>query len=387
MPHTDKEKLQAFARKMHDEGANGFADGPRPWEQWDESGSQAGTRVWEGSARRVPVKQRPARSTGDRLLSAMATIALATLVIGIGGVYFSEYPEQQLAQTGIQPPPIVLTPIRRTPREQHASRTVPAPAPVAATINTHETVPAPVASDTLQNNLAIPGTSPVADSADMPDMALDLALAYNGADSVTEAVAPAQEQATPVTDISPETSPEASPEIIMVETATETVEDIPGPQQDILAEADIPIIVLQRIVPVTRPRQDPMVADTVATENVTESQEVAIIETTAQSPAPAQVTAVAEEHIEALNKLEPPAAKAGGWVVNLASYTWKSTANKKIEEFRSKGVDAELVTVTINDKPMHRVRVAGFGSSRLAKQQISSLEQKLDLDGAWISRR
>ena len=127
MSETDKEKLQAFARKMQDEGADGFADGPRPWEQWDESGSQAGSRVWEGRARRVPVKQRPARNIGDRLLSAMATIALATLIIGIGGVYFSEYPAKQMAKTGIQPPPIVLTPIRRSLPEQHASLTVPVP--------------------------------------------------------------------------------------------------------------------------------------------------------------------------------------------------------------------------------------------------------------------
>jgi len=379
MPQTDKEKLQAFARKMNDEGADGFADGPRPWEQWDEPGSLAGSRVWEGSARRIPVKQGPARSFGDRLLSAMATIALATLIIGIGGVYFSEYPPQQLAQTGIQPPPIVLTPIRRSPPVQHANRTVPAPDLAAATINAPEAVPAPVVTEAIQKDRTIPATSAIADSTEIPDIEMDLALAYTGADSVTEAVAPAREQVTPVADF--------SPEIIMVEAATETVEDIPQPQQNIPAEEEIPLIVLQKIIPVTRPTLNTIATDSVTTENVTPIQEVATIETTAQAPAPIQVTAAAEEHIETLNKLEPPAAKPGNWVVNLASYTWKSTANKKMEEFRSKGVDAELVTVTINDKPMHRVRVAGFGSSRLAKEQVSSLEQQLDLEGAWISRR
>jgi cell division septation protein DedD len=315
MSEENKGKLQAFARKMQDEGADGFANGPRPWEEWDESGSQADSRVWEGNARRVPVKQQPARSTGDRLLSAMATIALATLIIGIGGVYFSEYPAQQIAQTGIQPPPILLTPIRRFPPEQHASLTAP----------------------------------------DVPP------------------------QVIPVADSSPTTIP-AEPE-------AGVQDDISESQQSIPAEEEIPIIALQRIIPVTRPPQDPVAADIVATENVTETQEVATTETTASTPAPVQVTAAAEEQIETLNKLEAPAAKAGNWVVNLASYTWKSTANKKIEVFRSKGVDAELVTVTINDKPMHRVRVTGFGSSKLAKQQISSLEEQLDLEGAWISRR
>ncbi len=292
MPETDKEKLHAFARKMQDEGADGFADGPRPWEQWDEPVIQTGSRVWENSARRTPVKQRPARSIGNRLLSAMATIALATLIIGIGGVYFSEYPVPQVAQTGIQPDPIVLTPIRRSPPEQHA-------------------------------RLAVPDATP---------------------------------QAIPVMDTSPAAIP-GEPE-------TNMPGDIPAPLQNIPAEQEIPIIVLQRIIPVTRPRQDPIAAETVSVEAATEIQEVAATETGTQATALTQVAvaAVVEEDIKALNRLEPPAAKAGNWVINLASYTWKSTANKKMEEFRGKGVDAELFTVTINDKPMHRVRVTGFGS-------------------------
>ena len=55
MQDIDKEKLRAFEKKMHDEGADGFADGPRPWETWDESGAQAGSgkHVWEGKARRI----------------------------------------------------------------------------------------------------------------------------------------------------------------------------------------------------------------------------------------------------------------------------------------------------------------------------------------------
>ena len=319
MPETDKEKLQAFARKMHNEGADGFANGPRPWEQWDEPAIQTGSQVWENSARRTPVKQRPARSIGNRLLSAMATIALATLIIGIGGVYFSEYPVQQVAQTGIQPPPIVLTPIRRSPPEQHARL----------------------------------------------------------------AVADATPQAIPVMDTSPATIP-LEPETNMPKVIPA---DIQRPQQVTPAEEEIPIIVLQRIIPVTRPRQEQAATETVVTEEATEAQEIAATETRTQATALTQVAAAAEEDIKALNKLEPPAAKAGNWVINLASYTWKSTANKKMEEFRGKGVDAELFTVTINDKPMHRVRVTGFGSSKLAKEQISSLEEQLNLEGAWISRR
>lgn len=82
-----------------------------------------------------------------------------------------------------------------------------------------------------------------------------------------------------------------------------------------------------------------------------------------------------------------PATQAGDWVVNLASYTRESTASRMLAVFRSKGVDAELVTVMINDSPMHRVRVAGFASSRAAKRSIGPLEQQLGLEGVWISRK
>ena len=36
---------------------------------------------------------------------------------------------------------------------------------------------------------------------------------------------------------------------------------------------------------------------------------------------------------------------------------------------------------------MYRIRVVGFESSRLAKAEIPELEQKLNLEGAWISKR
>ena len=77
----------------------------------------------------------------------------------------------------------------------------------------------------------------------------------------------------------------------------------------------------------------------------------------------------------------------GDWVVNLASYTRESTANRMLAEFRGKCVDAELVTVMINDRPMHRIRVAGFNSSQAAKTSIDPLEQQLGLEGVWISRK
>jgi hypothetical protein len=82
-----------------------------------------------------------------------------------------------------------------------------------------------------------------------------------------------------------------------------------------------------------------------------------------------------------------PVAKTGDWVINLASYTWRSTASRKLALFKQQGVDAEIFEVMINDKPMYRIRVTGFESSRSARAEIPAVEQKLHLEGVWISKR
>jgi len=81
------------------------------------------------------------------------------------------------------------------------------------------------------------------------------------------------------------------------------------------------------------------------------------------------------------------AAPAGGWVVNLASYTYESMARKKLAEFEKKGVTGEIERTVINDRPLYRIRVTGFANSRAARASISSLETTLGLKGVWISRR
>ena len=104
MSQESNDKRYRFEQKLRDQGADGFADGPRPWETWDESGHQANNRIWEGSARRVNGKYRK-RSLGYRILSALAFMSLATLLVGIGGVYYTHITSQRVvvAETGIQP--------------------------------------------------------------------------------------------------------------------------------------------------------------------------------------------------------------------------------------------------------------------------------------------
>ena len=80
MSQESNDKQHQFEQKMRDQGADGFADGPCPWETWDESGHQANNRVWEGSARRVNGKYRK-HSLGYRILSVLALMALTTLLV------------------------------------------------------------------------------------------------------------------------------------------------------------------------------------------------------------------------------------------------------------------------------------------------------------------
>ncbi len=119
----------------------------------------------------------------------------------------------------------------------------------------------------------------------------------------------------------------------------------------------------------------------------TQQAEAAIKVATAEAVLPTATDDVnAEQSIERAQPLMP-VAKTGNWVINLASYTWKSTASRKLALFQQQGVDAEIFAVTINDKPMYRIRVTGFENSRQAKAGIPAIEKTLDLEGAWISRR
>jgi cell division septation protein DedD len=81
------------------------------------------------------------------------------------------------------------------------------------------------------------------------------------------------------------------------------------------------------------------------------------------------------------------ASTTGDWVVNLASYTYESMARKKLAVFQSKGVNGEIERITVNDKPLYRIRVTGFESSRAARASIPDLQETLGLEGAWIARR
>ena len=563
MSQESREALRRFEQKMRDEGSDGFADGPRPWERWDESGHQANNRVWEGSARRIYPRRRKTRSAGYRLLSVLTYLSLTTLLVGIGGVYFSHTQSQRLAQNGIQPLPathhavpsiaaagsdavmtattspaqdlnVLSAPAAGEPgstQDQALAAVASAPAthedtPVtdepalatatavtaAATVNTSppassgsidsvaietivtkqsvtttvytrhpqqeeaeivaaiETTPPPFAHEVIAAQPQVAGALPPAvhitndeamtaaasvtpppalqavvsadamiDSTDDPVTAsanealLDalvnnpataagtettrVALAETGGDTAdtgalaeTEPGASAGQRdtlpATPATEklaaaMSVATA-EMNTAIAVQESPVETAPEITATQVDSLpdnqavqqAEAAAAVAVAETSKTITTPEtlvetvpeatttQGDALPDNSATAQAETATKVAVVDASSATAAP-EVTA--EQPIDTLAMITP-VAKTGGWVINLASYTWKSTASRKLALFKQQGVDGEIFAITINDKPMYRIRVTGYQSSRQAKAGIPALEQALDLEGAWISR-
>ena len=535
MSRTQTERQQAFKERLQAEGADSFADGPRPWEQWDESGNQGDNRVWEGTARRIYPKRKAVRSFGDRLLSGLAVVALGSMLVGIAGVFLSTPSTPRQARSTIQPPPIfarrTTAPAATTPTEPAATTTpviaqLETLAPPAAGIPAPPSKPQTILEPTLATARRTPSPVIQADSVDR--VAVETVITEGAVTTRVFTRQPSQDEpemiAMIATTAPPFTHAAAQHEEAPVATATETV--LPGQNEAaamaavVVAPAEIgevtaPVVVEQATETISEPaivaltetaptepdvaeqatetitepaivalaEQDvagqatktitePAVitlADTAptepdvagqATETITEpavitlaetaptnpdaaeqksavmsapstteqggaaatepavdeqtaavltapdivaqtgplDSDIAVIEETTQ-PAAAAVAlntpaTAAETTPDITRALETatqtpvlPAAKTGKWVINLSSYTRKSTAERMLAVFQQKGVDAEVFATTINDKPMYRIRVTGFEHARSARAEISTLEQQLDLEGAWISKR
>jgi len=409
MSQTQAEKQQAFREKLQTEGADSFADGPRPWEQWDESGNQHDNRIWEGTARRIHPKRKGARGFGDRLLSGLAVVALASMVVGVAGIYFSTpstLSTPQQARTKIQPPPIMASRTAMPPATQQAE-SVDTAAPVLARLDTlpSPTAGTPIARDeyktVLEPMMAAPRTAPSIQSDSIDKVAIETVITEETVTTTVytrqlsqdepELVAMVETTAPPFThDSMQNDTPPVDTEPAVVEEAAEVVTE-----PTIVAQAEIadtePAAIEEAAEVVTEP--------TIVAQAETIDIEPAVVEETAKPAAvvaAVNTTATAAEaapdisrELETATEIPvPPKAKTGKWVINLSSYTRKPTAERMLAVFQRKGVvNAEVFTISIKDKPMHRIRVTGFESARSAKAEISALEQLLDIESAWVSKR
>jgi cell division septation protein DedD len=590
MSRTQKERQQTFRQKLQSEGADSFADGPRPWEQWDESGIQGDNRVWEGTARRIYPQRKAARGFGDRLLSGLAVIALGSMLVGIAGVILSTPSTPRQASSTIQPPPIIASKTT-VPAAAVPAATVPAepadtPTPVIAQLETLSPpaagIPAPprkpqtILEPTMARERS---TSPVIQTDNVDRVAVETVITEGAVTTTVYTRQPSQEEPelvamvatnappfahtaaqreetpfatamettqsgqsaapavasmavaptggmeavvdastvarTDVPAVGPADIEQATAEDIANPTVEETTTATPTPVTEspiinsetaivaqntavvtapvIVAQTDAitsqqrtveeaqdvvttPAAVEQALPAVTTPTRvehpaeeatasnnvaaqagtadtaaaaappplevvtgpaaieqaapavtEPAIveqtteeatassivaqAGTADTEAATVKETLEVVTTTAApvvEQAPAEITAPADAatavalntpataaettpviaaEVAATQAPVLPVAKTGKWVINLSSYTHERTAERMLAVFQKKGVDAEVFATTINDKPMYRIRVAGFASARSAKAEISTLEKQLGLEGAWVSKR
>ncbi len=300
----DTDKLREFERRLSREGAAAFADGPAPWESWDDALPLRDRPTHKRHTPPPDSRRESRRPQGQGVITGIALFSVLALVTGIAGIYFSSGEQPQLADTASEP-----LPIARTAPQTDAL------APWAETDTGHyrmalepDTLPAPAAGNPELAAAAAGGEQP-------PDAASETRTVPTGpaADAPGGAGAAAQ-QAVP-------------------EAAVETL---------------------------------------------------AAVEQPAAVPAPDSPQQAAQK--TAMHSAATQAA-SGDWVVNLASYRRESVARRMLGEFRDKGVTAELVTVTVNDAPMIRVRTTGHASYREARDWAALLEERLELEGVWVSKR
>jgi len=195
---TDKgtrEAIRAFEEKMRIEGADGFAAGPHPWEDWDVSGNtESNDRIWDNSALHEGGRKRTRSGPGERLLNGLAMLALLALLVGIGGVYFSEEPELTIAQQGVQPLPIIRNkPPAAAPAPIH--RTPVRPMPLA---EENQDVSAPLAGS-VADTAGISTEPPAPENA--PSTAVDMEAPAEASASVTPTLAVPAPGASPVAPV------------------------------------------------------------------------------------------------------------------------------------------------------------------------------------------
>ena len=446
MSNRQQEKQKIFREKLQAEGADAFADGPRPWEQWDESGHQDDNRIWEGSSRRIYPKQKAKRSMGDRLLSGLAVVTLATLVVGIAGVYLSTSSTPQLASTAIHPAPIIAD--RQLAAKQDIA------ADTTAALSSLETLSPPAAGNSasvVRDNVALepplqPSVVAVTDPADT--VAVETVITRSAVTTTVYTQQPSQQQpellaliettppgfaskpageqqpaaSTTIEDTRVEQVEAADEPVVSTDiedTRTEQLEaadepvvstDIEDTRTEQVEAADEPVSIAQLEVDTTEaaiesPPATPALAPVL--EELTDAAESETSITQTESAVEKRATTETPASI-AMNSSSPPVAatpdisreiettiqtpvlpdpKTGKWVINLSSYTRLSTAERMLAVFKQKGIDAEIFSTTVNDKPMHRIRIAGFQSSRTARSEIPAIEKILGLDDAWVSRR
>ena len=336
MTDKDREALQAFAQKMQQEGADGFAAGPTPWDNWDEFEEQVGSQrqTWQGKVKPVAERKAPSHSFGDRVLTTMTALAIVTLVIGIAGVFLTQQPAVQVAENNAQLPstgPVTTTEIQLPPEEDIAFN--------------DESISAAAASpaDDIITNIdmaAGPSGHPLIDLDGSPALPVIFAESDSLYTAMDELPAPAAG-----TIYRPSETP--------AEPALEVVSE--EPPELIIAEPEN-----------STPAEPVLLSKTNLPDVHTEPEQL-----------PAQD----------ISEIQQGVNNGGEWSINLASYLKDSTAKKMRQQFLDKGVVTDMVTATVKGRTYYRLRVTGIENRDMALMQSTIIKEQLGLEEVWITKK
>ena len=325
MTDKDREALQAFAQKMQQEGAAGFAAGPTPWDSWDEFEERVNSQrqTWQGKVKPVAERKAPSRNFGDRVLTTMTALAIVTLVIGIAGVFLTQQPAVQVAENNVQSPSTspTITPEIQLPQEENIAFN---DASVSATPASPAAGPSVDQSTDQDANPALPAKSAEGDK-------LFTALNDLPAPAAGTVYRPSETPAEPALEV----VSEEPPELIIAEPENST------PAEPVLwSKTNLPDVHTE---PELLPARD-----------ISENKQIVNY--------------------------------GGEWSINLASYLKLSTAEKMRKQFLDKGVAADLVTAIVNGKIYYRLRVTGIENKNMALIQSTIIKERLGLEDAWITK-
>jgi len=75
------------------------------------------------------------------------------------------------------------------------------------------------------------------------------------------------------------------------------------------------------------------------------------------------------------------------WVVNLVSFKQRWYTDKKVQEYKQKGIPVEVVSVDVQGVEWFRVRVAGFKDKAEAAAYTIKMKKSLNLNSIWVSKK
>lgn len=80
-------------------------------------------------------------------------------------------------------------------------------------------------------------------------------------------------------------------------------------------------------------------------------------------------------------------SKRGEWVVNLSSFGAPAAAASELARLKKLGVQAESIKVVVHGRTWFRLRVPGYASEKVAREQLKVLEKQVGIKDAWIGVR